>query len=347
MSAAAASSIDHSKIMCKYSAKECPFGVICRYNHGTRASKASKPNKAKDEVVRHKNAIMKARAGNTVGKHISAAMTAHREEKDRVLIQTLGKQSKDLALRRSALLKQKSDFDLKYVLVNDSKSATSSPFDDSIKLLDAELSAMRTFARSSFGQRPVSIPLIVVLSVSNTAANTNATFLTLDPSNSIDWPAIATIFDEVKTTHITAEYFPRTFTTASTPTAAGGESAAVFVYDPEDLVPLTGLPQGCSYAYHKKYMVAQSAVSAAVSTFSSLNTMHKLQIPVPKGDLITPPANTATSLCVGDAWVDTTGGAGTCDPVGTLKWYEKNGQNTALVVGTVIETFTCHFRMRF
>jgi len=328
--------VDCSKIPCKYSNKDCPFGKVCKYLHSWgKVSARSKPAKATSKVKEHVKDVI------TKNPHLLVA-------KDKHVALGLAKQAKDLIQRRSTVLAAKADFEKKYVLVGaaDSKSmGATTPFDDSLKLIESEMKAMRSMAQMSFGQRPVTIPLIVVLTVSNTAANTNATFLTLDPSNSIDWPAIATIFDEVKTTHVLAEYFPRSFATAPIGAVAGNESAEVFVYDPEDLVPLTGLPQGCSYAYHKKYMLAQALATGAAGT--ALNSVHRLSIPIPKGDLITPPANTATSLCVGDAWVDTTGGAGTCDPVGTLKWYEKNGMNTALAVGTVVETFTCHFRMRF
>jgi len=315
--------------MCKYG-NTCPFGAVCKFSHGKALTKLrSKPDKAKVKVVQHVKDVI--------------AKTPHLQEaKDRTMVMGMIKQSKDLALKRLSVLAQKADFEKKYVMVSDDKKLSSSPFDDTLKLVDAEMKALRGMAISAFGKKPVVVPLVGNFGVSNTAANLNRTALTLDCSQSADWASCAALFDEVKTTHVSVSYFPTSNQNAA---PGAGVAAAVFAYDPEDLTVLVSLAQGASYSVHRKYMIAQ--VQGGVTT-TSLNTIHKLDIVVPKGDLIVPPANIAgVTFCIGEAWAPTTGAAGSCDPVGTIKWYETNGSANAVVVGNVLITYLTYFRMRF
>jgi len=324
--------VDCSKIPCKYSNKDCPFGKVCKYLHNWgKVSARSKPVKA----------------GSVVKEHVKDVITRNPhllEAKNRTMVGNLIKQSKDLALKRISVLAQKSEFEKKYVMVSDDKKLSSSPFDDTLKLVDAEFKALRGMAISAFGKKPVVVPLVGNFGVTNTAANLNRTALTLDCSQSPDWASCAALFDEVKTTHVVVDYFP----TSSTLSAGAVPAAAVFAYDPEDLTVLASLAQGCSYSVHRKYMISQQAAAANPSTTNSLNTIHKLSIVVPKGDLIVPPANIAgVTFCIGEAWAPTTGAAGSCDPVGTIKWYETNQHANATVVGNVLFTYLTQFRMRF
>jgi len=264
-----------------------------------------------------------------------STMIKHVKVDDAKAVQQFAKNVKALHLKRSALEIQKKDFDAKYVGV-DSKGLAKSPYDDALQLVDMEIATLKSSARTMFGGRAITLRLSAIFAVTNTGASVNARVLTLDVFNTSEWASIAALFDEVKTTAVDVAYFP----SSSVPITV--INAAVLVYDPIDNIALTGVVAGLQFQDHHLYPLAQG--NGVLE--QSLNNVRHLHIKVPPGDLIDAPT-TANTICVGQSWVPTlTVTAGIIDPVGILKWYEGNIAANGAFVGTVVEYFTSHFRMR-
>jgi hypothetical protein len=271
--------------------------------------------------------------------HVRALKTA-------LMARDLVKQATILMTKRSSIKAQKAAFEAKYVGV-DSKGVTATPYDDALALAESEIKTLRGMARESFGSEAIPLRLSVILTVLNTGTGLNVTTLTMDASNSPDFPSAALLFDEMKTTEVELTYF-RSGQVGQT-LAVPHVPYSVMAYDVEDLTALTSFQQGTAFSTHKTYMPAQYNSTATQAGFASLNSPERLKCRVPPGDLIVPPQDvnpTSPTFCVGTAWVPTLTSPGTVDPVGAVKFYEVNGNTSGTSVGGVLMQFNCHFRVR-
>jgi len=313
-----------SQIDCKFGAK-CRDPTSCKFVHPTSHQK----NKEKSKI--RGPSQMKKKPLND---HIRIHTAIHQ----------FIKVGKDLLNRRSVALQQKADFEKKYVLA-DVKGTTSTPYDSDLKLIESEVKQLKSMAFTMFGNRTVRFPLGYVISVVNTAGQTNKAVITMDASLSSEFASLSLLFDEMKTHNVLLTHIPTSITSSSITVAAAG-GMAIMVVDTIDQVPLTGVDNGIQYSDKKLYSISNLwGTNGPIA--ASINTMHRLKFKVPHG----PPINNSSAvasatLTVGDSWVDTIGTPGAIDIVGFAKWYEINATNTALAVGIVAMEFDTEFRMR-
>jgi len=242
------------------------------------------------------------------------------------------------------ILAQKADFEKKYVGL-DVKGGSSTPFDDSIKLVESEMKALKGMAMTMFGNRAVKFPMSYALSVVNTGANTNQAVITLDASLGNEFNGASLVFDEMRTFKVRVVHFPTSNISSSTSVGAAG-GMAVMLIDAIDQVPCASVGAGTQSSFHKLYHISTLYLGSRTDCVIAQNNMHSLDYTVPPGPISNNSASGTLTLTVGNQWVDTLGTPGAIDIVGFLKFYEVNTTNSAVAVGTAAFYFDCEWRLR-
>jgi len=316
-------------------------------------------------VAKHGPEAVKARACFTCGKQGHKAADCRMKISDWLppakskgadKIRVFMKSARELCNKKNDLLRQKLEFERKYVVVDqkDLKSSVS-PFDDSIALVDGQLKALKTEVGFMFGNKSMRITIPVTGSVSaftttsGTTGLVNSTF-GVYPPNSSEFASLAALFDEYRCLGGVYEFAmpgiaAKAISTSST-NAYLSYSAIGIAYAPADNTAISGTsPSGdeilSEYEQHRWYATTQAASNQT-------STMHKaapyvFSFKVPDGVV---QAGGASSPLGAGNWQSTN--TATPATYGYLKSYSNSGSLVAAgyycVVG--VTYLHCEFRVR-
>jgi len=317
---------------CKYTAKTCPFGAICRFKH-TPVSKVSKRSRPKASKL-------------TVGAHIKQAFTDAKASKEKVFTQKHGvildscrANIKPLLKDRAKLLDLKKNFDSKYVSV-DVKGGSSNPYDDQLKVNEMAIAQIKSLMVNEFRGMNVPIRLTFTVGVQNTGANVNQATIILDPAYSGEFSGLSALFEQVRTKKVTLRYHTRAIQVApgvsATPYGVGG-----FVIDTVSITAAGSLQDIIDGSNHATYDLFHN--SGAVTTMAPTPSQRTTLIYHPPPLLI---ANATSVGIAGGSWVPTTGSASNVDITGYCKFYELNNAANSAGIGVMLVYCDCEFRMR-
>jgi hypothetical protein len=213
--------------------------------------------------------------------------------------------------------------------------------DQNVKPLNSSMRRMIHLMATKSGKgkfKPTDIVMTVSYLIQNSAANTNATVLTLDPSNCLDWTSVSNLFDQAKTRKIVCRYDPSS-QLSSVPTTGTGAltSHGMLSYDSSSSAAGTGIADLMDQPQRAKYLPAIVCGTAGVGNCTRTSKGCTL--------IAIPPPNIATisgALVDGD-WFNTAGSLGSVATVGFLKWFEKND----LVINSYVGSLDLEFHMSF
>jgi len=228
------------------------------------------------------------------------SLGGHAEVNHRVVLRGMVKQSKELSLRRLSVLKQKSEFDQKYVLVAtglDVKSSSASPFDDAIKLIDMELKTMKSMARNVFGLKPIKWDFFQSQSVATNTAGVVNNNAAIDPSTLSEFTALSGLFDEYR---CIGGYWDGFWFGDMLQGTGSAFPIAVLAYDATDNGAVTSVPNAMENAEHRLYacpVVKTSTAVAAVTqvTTETIQKIERFTYKVPSGSLLAPALSTVNA----------------------------------------------------
>lgn len=248
--------------------------------------------------------------------------------------------AQSLILKKKSLLKQQREFEAKYVMVNkDEKDLKNelSPYQDSLKLIDVQLAALRSTVRSIMGpMKAYKITLVEEYFFASNGSGISASALTIDPSTLSEFSALLTLFDEFKVTGGKYEYTVNDWHIPSTTINACGSLS----YDPSDGTAPTSMVQNAQKQQHT--LVPYGTASAGLTSLTvTPKGMNSFEWHVPHGVLI---AAGATASEGTSNWQPTSTVNGYI-PYGWIKYYVSGKHNSVNQISGIVYHH-CAFRSR-
>jgi len=228
----------------------------------------------------------------------------------------------------------------------DTKAAPSTPFDDSLKLIDEEFKNLKMMARNTFGNKPIGYRFHEAAFIQTDTSGLVQQHFNVDPSNLAEFASLVPIFDEFKVNGGSAQinlFGPMLQTSASL--------TCVFAvaYDPTDITAVTSVPNMMENAQSKAFsapLVSQTTVGGAVTQTptSTYTPMHTFKYVVPRGTLI------VNSAIIGDgSWQNMASGASYV-PYGYVKFYgspfRMTGAATITTIAYWLHVYEAELRIR-
>lgn len=262
-------------------------------------------------------------------------------------------EARTLCQKRSLLLMEKKDFDMKYVTVQ-SDGKTSSPQDDKLALIEAEFKAMRGMAKSMFGGQAFKTDLIETFSLDTGTGGVLAKAQAVNPQPLTEWSYLASLFDEYRVIGGKVQFVvhgPMLWVATS---AGTNQAMGAWAYDPADNVALTLLAQAAAFQTHKYFPcntivtgnTAGNTLTASMGTMLR-NDLHTCHYKVPKGILDNTQTGTSGGI-VNGSWQST--GGSVFLTYGGLYWFGQiffqTTAATTTQVGYVTHSIHTEFRIR-
>jgi hypothetical protein len=251
-------------------------------------------------------------------------------------------QAKSLVKKRKDVLAQKRIFEMKYVGV-DSKGVQSTPYDDTLKLVESELKAITTEMGMAFGNREIDItlPYEVVFNSDISSGVVNGV-TSIDPTNASDFSAAAVLFSEFKCKSFMFEFVTPGIVSLPTPLVFS-DSALILAYSPIDDNAFIsgGTTAAINYENHRLY-AAEQKTSGATSTHQN-GACYKFEGAVPDG-IVTATAGAIAAIGAGN-WQATN--VTPALPYGFVKAWSTAGVRSAATLAVAAIVYThCKFRIR-
>jgi len=207
----------------------------------------------------------------------------------------------------------RSDFEKKYLSL-DSKGVTVNPFDDSEKLIIAELSLLKGMARNMFGTSPFRVKFYEQLYFNTNGSGLAAGGIAIDVTALAEYLAAAALFDEFRVVGGEYKFAPVACMTNNT---TGLPPCGVVGYDPVDNTAYSTLEEGCQQQDHLVFFKPVQPTGFVALTPHSGHSFHWR---VPPGT-VTAAANPST---VGTSNWQPTSASITKQPYGYVKGYASN-----------------------
>lgn len=264
--------------------------------------------------------------------------------------QLLGKKfldsAKILCKKRLETLAAKTEFERKYVSL-DNKGETKSPFDDTLKLYDLQLSALKTEMGMMFGSRGLSITLPAEVDFQSTITTgvINGTS-GISPNGFSDFAACVALFDEFRVKSFVYEFSMPGVVAPPAPNVFS-DTALIMVYAPADNTAFAGSATSAALQYenHKLYVQSQNPTNGASQTTLPHGTPLKFEGKIPDG-ILSSFASGTTPVSVGEGNWQATNSA-TLLPYGFIKLWSTAGVRTASVPCVFGALYLhCEFRIR-
>ncbi len=247
--------------------------------------------------------------------------------------------ARGLLMKRSTVNQQRMEFMKKYVTVSVSGGDTkvdTSPFDDTLKLLEMELAVLKNAVRSVQGFKGFEINMFEENFFNANGSGTTLGALTIDPSLLTEFASLAALFDEYKVASGVYHYSVNDWHVS----AIGANSQGVLAYDPADGVAPTTTIQLA--AKQQMQIVSFGTVVAGATAPTHVHgTPLKFKWVVPPGTFV--PAG-ATASEGSSNWQPTTTSNG-YQPYGWLKFAKVSGHASVNQISG-IQVYHVHFRCR-
>lgn len=217
--------------------------------------------------------------------------------------------------------------------------------------LPEDLAMMRSMVRSALGDKPISVRMVALFSLTATVTSGVVSTVTIGgvsaaliTSSFNENSSLTALFDEVKATHGHVEF-------ALFCTSAGGSSvgsAAVdsnlhrIAYDPmEASAPASAVVAAESQQQKAIAPATVYEASPSVAASSHTNEVHRFEFKMPPGDVI-PASGASSGQAVGSAWQD----SALPSPVGYLRYYGVGKNVNAVKVADGIVVLNTLWRCR-
>jgi hypothetical protein len=311
---------DASEGVCKFGGN-C-LNDRCRFEHvGARPKWMT----GKSEAVNPKKAKKKSKKVKP-----SSGVTEKRT------IPQLVEASRVLIAKRVSTQQQKVEFMRKYVTVTVDAKVDTSPFDDTLKLLDLEISMLKNAVRSVQGMKPFRINLFEENTFNSNGSGVTLGSLTVDPSLLTEFASLAALFDEYKCVSGVYHFSVNDWNVST----ASVNSQGVVAYDPSD----GGVPTSTVSLAAKQQMqiVAFGTVNAGATAPTHVHSAPlKFEWKVPPGVFV--PAG-ATASEGSSNWQPTTTSNG-YQPYGWIKFAKVGGHNSTNQISGM-QVYHVDFRCR-